>query len=138
MASSGVTSPPIPSDILWYYANMLSAVPSIRNQLREPSLKAGARCIFYRRDDKNAKKGSERAHYQVILSSQWMMEDAVECGPSGHGADGVHKSVEDDIIVDGVLAYASLLPFSQLVSMENAASLIARFRLTNDNLLLLM
>ena len=33
------------------------------------------------------------------------MDDAVECGPTGHGADGVHKSVEDDIIVDAVMGY---------------------------------
>jgi hypothetical protein len=73
---------------------------------------AGARCIYYRRDDKNARKGSGREHYQLILSSPGMMDDAVECGPTGHGADGVHKSVEDDIIVDAVMGYAvaCLLP----------------------------
>ena len=32
-----------------------------------------------------------------------MLDDAVDCGDDGHGADGVHKSVEDNIIVDAVL-----------------------------------
>ena len=79
----------------------------IRNQPRDPASTAGARCIYYRRDDKNAQKGSGREHYQLILSSPGMMDDAVECGPTGHGADGVHKSVEDDIIVDAVMGYVS-------------------------------
>jgi hypothetical protein len=79
----------------------------IRNQLQDPVSATGARCIYYRRDDKNAQKGSGREHYQLILSSPGMMDDAVECGPTGHGADGVHKSVEDDIIVDAVMGYVS-------------------------------
>ena len=34
-----------------------------------------------------------------------MMDDAVECEPIGHGADGVHKAVEDDVITDAVMGY---------------------------------
>ena len=63
------------------------------------------RCIFYRREDASAAKGSEREHYQLIISCAGMLDDAVDCGDDGHGADGVHKSVEDNIIVDAVLRY---------------------------------
>ena len=59
----------------------------------------GARCLYYRREDPTARAGSGRDHYQIILSSVGMLDDAAECGPDGHGADGVHKLVEDDVTV---------------------------------------
>ena len=74
-----------------------------RKYLQNPQSQTGVRCIFYRREDASAAKGSEREHYQLIISCAGMMDDAVECGDDGHGADGVHKSVEDNIIVDAVL-----------------------------------
>ena len=63
----------------------------------------GARCIYYRREDPAARAGSGRDHYQMILSSEGMMNDAFECGPDGHGGDGVHKLVEDDVTVNAVM-----------------------------------
>ena len=60
----------------------------------------GARCIWYRTDDKSARQRSDREHYQLMISSPGVMDDEVECGPTGHGVDGVHKSIEDDVIVD--------------------------------------
>jgi hypothetical protein len=63
----------------------------------------GARCLYYRREDPTARAGSGRDHYQIILSSVGMLDDAAECGPDGHGADGVHKLVEDDVTVDAIM-----------------------------------
>jgi hypothetical protein len=74
-----------------------------RKHLRGLSSSIGARCIYYRREDPNARAGSGRDHWQLILSSEGMMDDAVECGPDGHGADGVHNCVEDDVIVDAIM-----------------------------------
>ena len=74
-----------------------------RKHLREPISSVGARCIYYRREDPAARAGSGRDHYQMILSSGGMMNDAFECGPDGHGGDGVHKLVEDDVTVNAVM-----------------------------------
>lgn len=74
-----------------------------RKHLREPTSCVGARCLYYRREDPTARAGSGRDHYQIILSSVGMLDDAAECGPDGHGADGVHKLVEDDVTVDAIM-----------------------------------
>ena len=52
-----------------------------RKHLREPISSVGARCIYYRREDPATRAGSGRDHYQMILSSEGMMNDAFECGP---------------------------------------------------------
>ena len=74
-----------------------------RKHLREPISSVGARCIYYHHEDPAARPGSGRDHYQMILSSEGMMNDAFECGPDGHGGDGVHKLVEDDVTVNAVM-----------------------------------
>ena len=75
----------------------------IREQLRDPAEQWGCRCIYYRRPDPNANAKSDRGLYQTILSSNGCLDDAAKYGDNGHGADGTHEVVEDDIVTDGVM-----------------------------------
>jgi hypothetical protein len=74
----------------------------LHEQLKNPIRPAGARCIYFRKEDPAAPADGDRGLYQFILSSQGCMEDAAKYGANGHQADGTWKAVEDSIVTDAV------------------------------------
>ena len=77
----------------------------IREQLRDPEVASGPRCIYFRKPDDSANPTGPRGLYQVIFSSTGCMDDAAELRRNGHGLDGTHKAVEDDICTDALLVF---------------------------------
>ena len=77
----------------------------IREQLRDPEVASGPRCIYFRKPDDSANANGPRGLYQVIFSSTGCMNDAAELRLNGHGLDGTHKAVEDDICTDALLVF---------------------------------
>ena len=75
------------------------------DKLARSVLRQRRACIYYREADPTAPRGSPRAAWQLILSSEGCLKDAARYGKNGNGQDAKRKLVEDEIITNGVITF---------------------------------